>query len=201
MKRDVSFRFLVLSMSEEEKCSRREHSILQGFGCTGRRWISSANDWRCGCTGRGWQIYDLPLGKHKSELVLDAFKQRTAGVFELDASQSLRSNLVQQLTLLVQALNHPVGRALLVVMANHRELAADFFQQYLLPRRKQTHQLIQQAIERGELRADYPFDLMLDTLYGPIHYQIIFFNRMPDDQYIQNLVDLALSPALISPWV
>ena len=65
--------------------------------------------------------------KHKSELVLDAFKQRTAGVFELDASQSLRSNLVQQLTLLVQALNHPVGRALLVVMANYRELATDFF--------------------------------------------------------------------------
>jgi len=59
--------------------------------------------------------------------------------------------------------------------------------------------LIQQAIQRGELRADYPFDLMLDTLYGPIHYQIIFFNRMPDDQYIQNLVDMALSPALISP--
>jgi len=61
--------------------------------------------------------------------------------------------------------------------------------------------LIQQAIQRGELRADYPFDLMLDTLYGSIHYQIIFFNRMPDDQYIQNLVDMALSPALISPRV
>lgn len=187
-------------MSEEEKCSRRQHSILQAVSdalaedeyhqltiedVAARAGVGKSTIYR-------WW-------KHKSELVLDAFKQRTAGVFELDASQSLRSNLVQQLTLLVQALNHPVGRALLVVMANHRELAADFFQQYLLPRRKQTHQLIQQAIKRGELRADYPFDLMLDTLYGPIHYQIIFFNRMPDDQYIQNLVDLALSPALISP--
>jgi Transcriptional regulator len=200
MKRYVSFRFLVLSMSEEEKCSRRQHSILQAVSdalAEGEYHQLTIEDVAARAGVGKSTIYRW--WKHKSELVLDAFKQRTAGVFELDASQSLRSNLVQQLTLLVQALNHPVGRALLVVMANHRELAADFFQQYLLPRRKQTHQLIQQAIERGELRADYPFDLMLDTLYGPIHYQIIFFNRMPDDQYIQNLVDLALSPALISP--
>lgn len=200
MKRYVSFRFLVLSMSEEEKCSRRQHSILQAVSdalAEGEYHQLTIEDVAARAGVGKSTIYRW--WKHKSELVLDAFKQRTAGVFELDASQSLRSNLVQQLTLLVQALNHPVGRALLVVMANHRELAVDFFQQYLLPRRKQTHQLIQQAIQRGELRADYPFDLMLDTLYGPIHYQIIFFNRMPDDQYIQNLVDLALSPALISP--
>lgn len=200
MKRYASFCFLVLSMSEEEKCSRRQHSILQAVSdalAEGEYHQLTIEDVAARAGVGKSTIYRW--WKHKSELVLDAFKQRTAGVFELDASQSLRSNLVQQLTLLVQALNHPVGRALLVVMANHRELAADFFQQYLLPRRKQTHQLIQQAIKRGELRADYPFDLMLDTLYGPIHYQIIFFNRMPDDQYIQNLVDLALSPALISP--
>ncbi|WP_312307812.1 TetR/AcrR family transcriptional regulator [Acinetobacter variabilis] len=187
-------------MSEEEKCSRRQHSILQAVSdalAEGEYHQLTIEDVAARAGVGKSTIYRW--WKHKSELVLDAFKQRTAGVFELDASQSLRSNLVQQLTLLVQALNHPVGRALLVVMANHRELAADFFQQYLLPRRKQTHQLIQQAIQRGELRADYPFDLMLDTLYGPIHYQINFFNRMPDDQYIQNLVDMALSPALISP--
>ena len=185
-------------MSDEEKCSRRQQSILQAVAdalaeaeyhqltiedVASRAGVGKSTIYR-------WW-------KHKSELVLDTFKQHTAVVFELDASQSLRSNLIQQLSLLVQALNHPVGRALLVVMANHRELAADFFQQYLSPRRKQTHQLIQQAIQRGEVRADYPFDLMLDTLYGPIHYQIIFFNRLPDDQYIQNLVDLALAPALI----
>ena len=198
MKRYVSFRFLVLSMSEEEKCSRRQHSILQAVSdalAEGEYHQLTIEDVAARAGVGKSTIYRW--WKHKSELVLDAFKQRTAGVFELDASQSLRSNLVQQLTLLVQALNHPVGRALLVVMANHRELAADFFQQYLLPRRKQTHQLIQQAIQRGELRADYPFDLMLDTLYGPIHYQIIFFNRIPDEHYIQNLVELVLNPAAV----
>lgn len=91
-------------------------------------------------------------------------------------SRSLEDNLVQQLIRLSQALDHPVGRALLVVMANHRELAGEFLQ-YLLPRREQMRGLIQQAIERGEIRADYNFELMLDCLYGPIHYQIIFLTK------------------------
>lgn len=135
--------------------------------------------------------------KHKSALVLDTFKQHTSFIFDLDFSKSLEFNLILQLTRLSQALNDPVGRALLVVMANHREMAADFFGQYLLPRRQQVHKLILHAIQRGEIRSDYAFDLMLDSLYGPIHYQIIFFNTMPDQHYIEKLVKLTLNPVQV----
>jgi hypothetical protein len=79
-------------------------------------------------------------------------------------------------------------------LAEHREAAGEFFKQYLLPRREATRELIQLAIQRGEIRADYPFELMLDMLYGPIHYQIIFFNTQPDEDYIKRLVQLALNP-------
>ena len=135
--------------------------------------------------------------KHKSDLVLDAFKEQTAPVFELDFQQSLAFNFNQQLLKLSQALNHPVGRALLVVMAEHREAAGEFFKQYLLPRREQMRKLIQVAIERHEIIAEYPFELMLDTLYGPIHYQIIFFNRIPDQIYIEHLVSLVMQPIVV----
>lgn len=135
---------------------------------------------------------------HKSELVFEAFKQRTASVFDLDFEQSLKVNLIQQLLKLSQALHHGVGRALLVAMAEYREAAGMFFQQYLLPRREQTRKLIRHAIELGEIKANYPFELMLDTLYAPIHYQIIFFNRIPDEQYIHELVSLVLDPVCIS---
>lgn len=135
--------------------------------------------------------------KHKSDLVFEAFKQQTESVFELNFEQSLQFNLMQQLSRLSLALNHGVGRALLVVMAEQRETAGQFFKDYLLPRREQTRKLIQVAIQRGEIREDYPFEMMLDTLYGPIHYQIIFFNRMPDAQYIHDLVQLVIQPALM----
>ena len=80
-------------------------------------------------------------------------------------------------------------------MAEHRQAAGEFFKQYLLPRREETRKLIQVAIQRHEVKADYAFEMMLDTLYAPIHYQIIFFNQVPDLQYIQQLVHLILAPA------
>ena len=182
-------------MSETEKTSRRKQCILQ-----------AVTDALAESDYRSMTIEDIAARagvgkstiyrwwKHKSDLVFDAFKAHTASVFELDLSQSLEFNLNQQLLKLSRALNQHVGRALLVVLAEHREAAGEFFKQYLLPRREATRELIQLAIQRGEIRADYPFELMLDMLYGPIHYQIIFFNTQPDEDYIKRLVQLALNP-------
>ena len=182
-------------MSETEKTSRRKQCILQAVADA-----LAEHDYR------NMTVEDIAARagvgkstiyrwwKHKSDLVFDAFKEQTASVFDLDLSQSLEFNLNQQLLKLSYALNQHVGRALLVVMAEHREAAGEFFKQYLLPRREATRALIQLAIQRQEIRAEYPFELMLDMLYGPIHYQIIFFNRKPDAEYIQRLVELALAP-------
>ncbi len=114
------------------------------------------------------------------------FKAHTASVFELDLSQSLEFNLNQQLLKLSTGFKSACRvEHCSWFMAEHREAAGEFFKQYLLPRREATRELIQLAIQRGEIRAEYPFELMLDMLYGPIHYQIIFFNTQPDEDYIQ----------------
>jgi AcrR family transcriptional regulator len=136
--------------------------------------------------------------KHKSDLVFETFKENTASVFDLEFDKSLQYNLSQQLLKLSMALNQPAGRALLVVMAENREAAGDFFKQYLLPRREQTRKLIQLSIERHEIRADYDFETMLDMLYAAVHYQIIFFNRVPDEAYVEKLVTVSLAPIMIS---
>ena len=189
-----------LSLHETEKTSRRKQCILR-----------AVNDALAECHYSKLTVEDIAARagvgkstiyrwwKHKSDLVFEAFKENTVSVFDLDFEQSLEFNLNQQLLKLSNALNHHVGRALLVVMAENREAAGEFFRQYLLPRREQTRKLISQAIEHNEIIADYPFELMLDMLYGPIHYQIIFFNRVPDQQYIQQLVRLALQPILAVP--
>ena len=183
-------------MSELEKTSRRKQCILDAV-------IAALEDYEyskltieeiAARAGVGKStIYRW--WKHKSDLVFEAFKQETASVFELNYAQSLEFNLKQQLLKLSHALNRPIGRALMVVLSEHREAAGAFFSQYLLPRREATRKLIQLAIEQGEIRADYPFELMLDTLYAPIHYQMIFFNRQPDEAYIQALLNLVLQPA------
>ena len=185
-------------MTEAEKTSRRKQCILNAVSEALEEYDYShltVEDIAARAGVGKSTIYRW--WKHKSDLVLDAFKEQTAPVFELDFQQSLAFNFNQQLLKLSQALNHPVGRALLVVMAEHREAAGEFFKQYLLPRREQMRKLIQVAIERHEIIAEYPFELMLDTLYGPIHYQIIFFNRIPDQTYIEHLVSLVMQPILV----
>lgn len=183
-------------MSELEKSSRRKQCILDAV-------IAALEDYEYGKLTIEEIAARAGVGKstiyrwwkHKSDLVFEAFKQETASVFELDYAQSLEFNLKQQLLKLSHALNRPIGRALLVVLSEHREAAGAFFSQYLLPRREATRKLIQLAIQNGEIRADYPFELMLDTLYAPIHYQMIFFNHQPDDAYIQALLNMVLQPA------
>ena len=128
-------------------------------------------------------------------MVFELFRRETAVIFQLDFQQSLEHNLVQQLSRLADVLNQSTGRALLVVMAEQRDVAARFFKECLLPKRLETRKLIERAIERQEVVADYPYELLLDSLYGPIHYQIIFFNHVPDITYIQQLVNLLLAPA------
>lgn len=135
--------------------------------------------------------------KNKPDLILETFKEYTMSIFELDPAQNLEQNLIQQLSKLAEILQRPIGRAVLIAVANHREVGAEFFSDYLLPRREQMHGLIQQAIERGEIQKEYSFDLMLDALYAPIHYKIIFFNQFPDENYIRQLVKLMLEPVRI----
>ena len=183
-------------MSELEKSSRRKQCILDAVVISLEEYeYSKLTIEEIAARAGVGKSTIYRWWKHKSDLVFEAFKQETASVFELDYTQSLEFNLKQQLLKLSHALNRPIGRALMVVLSEHREAAGEFFSQYLLPRREATRKLIQQSIQQGEIRADYPFELMLDTLYAPIHYQMIFFNRQPDDAYITALLKMVLQPA------
>ena len=186
-------------MQDTEKSSRRKQCILDAVGAALQdvdyrsltiEEIASRAGVGKSTIYRWW--------KDKSDLVFDAFKQHTQHIFEPNFEQSVAENLEQQLLKLVSALHHALGRALLVVIVENRATAVAFFQHYLLPRREYTYKLIALAIERQEIQPDYPFDLMLDALYGAIHYQIVFFNQIPDEHYIRQLVALNLAPLYLS---
>jgi AcrR family transcriptional regulator len=125
---------------------------------------------------------------HKSDLVFDAFLAKTETLFEFDLTKSIHENFVQQLLTLTSVLESGVGRAMLTVIAEKKEVAAEFFQTYLAPRRSQTKKMLQTGIDKGEIGANLDFDIILDMLYGPIYFQFILFNRVPNQVYIERLV-------------
>ncbi len=125
---------------------------------------------------------------HKSDLVFDAFIEKTETLFEFDLTKSIHENFVQQLLTLTSVLESGIGRAMLTVIAEKKEVAAEFLQTYLAPRRAQTKKMLQIGIDKGEIGANLDFDIILDMLYGPIYFQFILFNRVPDQAYIESLV-------------
>lgn len=126
--------------------------------------------------------------KHKSDLVFDAFIAKTETLFEFDLTKSTYENFVQQLLTLTSVLKSGIGRAVLTVVAEEKEIAAKFLNDYLTPRRVETKKILQAGVDKGEIQDNIDFGIILDMLYGPIYFKFILFNRIPDQAYIESLV-------------
>ena len=126
--------------------------------------------------------------KHKSDLVFDAFIAKTETLFEFDLTKSIYQNFVQQLLTLTSVLKSGIGRAVLTVIAEEKEIAAKFLNDYLTPRRVETKKILQAGVDKGEIQDNFDFGIILDMLYGPIYFKFILFNRIPDQAYIESLV-------------
>jgi hypothetical protein len=126
--------------------------------------------------------------KHKSDLVFDAFIAKTETIYEFDLTKSTYENFVQQLLTLTSVLKSGIGRAVLTVVAEEREIAAKFLNDYLTPRRVETKKILQVGVDKGEIQDNCDFGIILDMLYGPIYFKFILFNRIPDQAYIESLV-------------
>ena len=126
--------------------------------------------------------------KHKSDLVFDAFIAKTETLFEFDLTKSTYENFVQQLLTLTSVLKSGIGRAVLTVVAEEKEIAAKFLNDYLTPRRVETKKILQAGVDKGEIQDNFDFGIILDMLYGPIYFKFILFNRIPDQAYIESLV-------------
>ena len=126
--------------------------------------------------------------KHKSDLVFDAFIAKTETIYEFDLTKSTYENFVQQLLTLTSVLKSGIGRAVLTVVAEEKEIAAKFLNDYLTPRRVETKKILQVGVDKGEIQDNCDFGIILDMLYGPIYFKFILFNRIPDQAYIESLV-------------
>ncbi|MCG7337570.1 TetR/AcrR family transcriptional regulator C-terminal ligand-binding domain-containing protein [Sporosarcina sp. ACRSM] len=126
--------------------------------------------------------------KRKSDIVFDAFMAKSETLFEFDPKKSIDENFIQQLLTLTEVLKSGVGRSMMTVITEEKDIAAEFLTAYLTPRRAETKKMLQAGIDKGEIRDDLDFDVVLDMLYGPIYFNFILCNRIPDQTYIEKLV-------------
>jgi AcrR family transcriptional regulator len=119
--------------------------------------------------------------KSKEDLLLAALSTHTS-TMPIRDSGSLRDDLTEYARRLLQGKSTPEGWAFLRIHLEaslNPALHARFSNEIAIPHIDNARAVLHRAIERGDLPAATPVDLLLDTLYGAI---ISWMTRSPGDQ-------------------
>ncbi|MFG6518921.1 TetR/AcrR family transcriptional regulator [Sulfitobacter sp. 1A13496] len=114
----------------------------------------------------------------KADLVLDAVFEETqsyAAAPPLDGERACRDLLEEFLINVFShlAINGGVLRALIAAAQQDAAFQATFYAKFVLPREKMVTNLLQRAIERGELSADRSPELVSGLIHGAFWYRLL----------------------------
>ncbi len=134
----------------------------------------------------------------KAELVLAAFIEGVRQVAVAPNTGTLRGDLLQLGETCGQhGLEHASTiRAVMVEVSRHPALNDALQEQFLKQRKAMIQHVLQQAVDRGEIRQDVVTDELWDLLPGYLIFRSIIPGRPPTRRTVQALVDGFLIPGL-----
>jgi AcrR family transcriptional regulator len=115
-------------------------------------------------------------------------QQYESGLFRTDLVALLRA--WSQL-----AGSRPYGRVVAALLAEARTdpaFSAEYQRRMLEPRRDQARMIFTHAVARGEIPGETNVELAIDLLYGPLYHRLLHGHAPLDDQFVDDLVDMAL---------
>jgi AcrR family transcriptional regulator len=108
----------------------------------------------------------------------------------------LRSDLTELLRAWAQlASGRPYGRVVAALLAQARTDPAfsDEYQRRMLePRRDQARMIFAHAVARGEIPGGTKIEVAIDLLYGPLYHRLLHGHAPLDDQFVDDIIDMAL---------
>jgi hypothetical protein len=113
---------------------------------------------------------------------------------------SIRKDVALQMEELVKVLTSRHGRILRALLGGGQsdpELLEAFRNQWMEPRRTEARQIVQRAIDRGELKPDLDPDLVLDSLYGPIYLRFLAEHQPLHSAFVNELCTYVLEGLLV----
>ncbi|SDE65971.1 transcriptional regulator, TetR family [Terriglobus roseus] len=73
------------------------------------------------------------------------------------------------------------------------ELAEAFRERWIMPRRRMAREVLEEAIQQGDLREDIDFDAAIDMLYAPIYYRLQIGTGPISEQYVRGIFEQVMS--------
>jgi AcrR family transcriptional regulator len=138
----------------------------------------------------------------RAAVALEGFMQRAAelGSFpeSTTAIESIRAQMLGVLELFTESPAGPLMRSLAADAQFQPEIAAALRDQWLAPRRAISAEILGRGIARGELRADLEIPVVVDLIYGPLYYRLLFGHESLDVAAVDALLDL-VRHAIVAP--
>jgi AcrR family transcriptional regulator len=133
----------------------------------------------------------------KEILALDMlFTEWSAVTPQQYESGLLRSDLIALLRAWARlASGRPYGRVVAALLAQARTapaFSAEYQRRILEPRRDQARMIFAHAVARGELSGETKIEVAIDLLYGPLYHRLLHGHAPLDDQFVDDIVDMAL---------
>jgi hypothetical protein len=90
-------------------------------------------------------------------------------------------------------------RHLLAASQSDDELQRAFWNNWIQLRRDQGAEILQRAVQRGELRAGVNVDALIDSVFGAVYYRLAIPYAPLDDAYVAILIDQVFLGVLTHP--
>jgi AcrR family transcriptional regulator len=131
----------------------------------------------------------------KAALVADAFSTSSEEELQFPNTGSVQRDMSLQMRRLIRVFRSQRGKVVAALLAGGQsdpELIEAFRDRFLWPRRKQAYQTLQRGIDRGELPVDSDFDLILDSLYGPIYMRFLIRHAKLEESFADEVCGLVM---------
>lgn len=133
---------------------------------------------------------------NKAAVVMEAFALATSEIVAIPDTGSLRADLlafIQAAFVAHQTLKFGATMASLVAAIQiDPTLATAFREQFIAQRRDAVRQILEQAIQRGQLPTPIDVEVVIDGIYGPLFYRLLVGHAPLDNQFAEVLVDQLL---------
>jgi AcrR family transcriptional regulator len=134
----------------------------------------------------------------KGALAMEGLLEAIAADITVVPSASVVADLQAILRSFARLLRGKPGRIIRCIIAEGQgdpETIHAFLSCFVVPRRAEIREILERGIATGELRADLDFEIVLSSLFGPLHMRMLL-NEGLDDAWVDRLSTFALAGCL-----
>jgi AcrR family transcriptional regulator len=127
---------------------------------------------------------------NKAALVMDSLAQLVGPATAFPSAARSLDRLSKQLFLQARFFRGSYGtliRSLLAESQFDENLAREFRERWIMPRRAGVLGILGQAVEEGDLKAGVDLEIATDQLYGPIYYRMLIGSGKIDKAFVRTL--------------